>query len=181
MAENKLKVLIIDYTQNIYTIFNKKPEKYAIKIENIYLLNKFYKAESNKYNIVIFDNPQISFLKRTELLNNSTNIFLSECNLLGIKKLSKLIGITTKDIRKENINIIFNKYHSNSLDKEILYNIFKSIKILGKIDYSKKIDTILNKEKIININSIRKDLLKIRDNLLKENKVYGDRHTKRLK
>lgn len=117
-------------------------------------------------------------MKKKELLNNSTNIFLSESNLLGIKKLSKLIGITTKDIRKENINIIFNKYNSNSLDKEILYNIFKSIKILGKIDYSKKIDTILNMERIININSIRKDLLKIRDNLLKENKVYGDRHTK---
>ena len=71
MAENKFKVLIIDYTQNIYTIFNKKPEKNAIKIENIYLLNKFYKTDSNKYNIVIFDNPQISFLKKTELLNNS--------------------------------------------------------------------------------------------------------------
>ena len=50
MAENKFKVLIIDYTQNIYTIFNKKPEKNAIKIENIYLLNKFYKTDSNKYN-----------------------------------------------------------------------------------------------------------------------------------
>ena len=37
------------------------------------------------------------------------------------------------------------------------------------------------KEKIINIKSLRKDLLKIRDNLLKENKVYGDRHTKRIK
>ena len=32
MAENKFKVLIIDYTQNIYTIFNKKTEKNAIKI-----------------------------------------------------------------------------------------------------------------------------------------------------
>lgn len=102
---------------------------------------------------------------------------MSESNLLGIKKLSKLIRLITKDIRKENINIIFNKYNSNSLDKEILYDIFKSIKILGKINYSKKIDTILNTEKIININPIRKDLLKIRDNLLKENKIYGDRNT----
>ena len=97
MAENKFKVLIIDYTQNIYTIFNKKPEKNAIKIENIYLLNKFYKTDSNKYNIVIFDNPQISFLKKTELLNNSTNIFLSECNLLGIKKLSKYRNLLQRD------------------------------------------------------------------------------------
>ena len=37
MAENKFKVLIIDYTQNIYTIFNKKPEKKAIK-----MLKKLY-------------------------------------------------------------------------------------------------------------------------------------------
>ena len=167
--------------ENIYNIFNKKAEKKVIKIKDIYLLNKFYKVESNKYNIVIFDNPQISFLKKTELLNNSTNVLLSECNLLGIKKVSKLIKIITKDIKKENINIIFNKYNSNSLDKEILYKIFKPIKILGKINYSKKIDTILNMEKIININSIRKDLLKISDNLLKENKIYGDSPTKWLK
>lgn len=178
IAETKLKVLIVDYKENIYNIFNKKAEKKVIKIKDIYLLNKFYKVESNKYNIVIFDNPQISFLKKTELLNNSTNVLLSECNLLGIKKVSKLIKIITKDIKKENINIIFNKYNSNSLDKEILYKIFKPIKILGKINYSKKIDTILNMEKIININSIRKDLLKISDNLLKENKIYGDSPTK---
>ena len=181
-----IPVVITVYKDKSFEFITKVPPvavliKKAIKIENIYLLNKFYKTDSNKYNIVIFDNPQISFLKKTELLNNSTNIFLSECNLLGIKKLSKLIGIITKDIRKENINIIFNKYNSNSLDKDILYNIFKSIKILGKIDYSKKIDAILNTEKIINIKSLRKDLLKIRDNLLKENKVYGDRHTKRIK
>ena len=107
MAENKFKVLVIDYTQNIYTIFNKKPEKNAIKIENIYLLNKCYKTDSNKYNIVIFDNPQISFLKKTELLNNSTNIFLSECNLLGIKKLSKLIGIAYKRYTKRKYKYYF--------------------------------------------------------------------------
>ena len=89
-------------------------------------------------------------MKKTELLNNSTNIFLSECNLLGIKKLSKLIGIITKDIRKENINIIFNKYNSNSLDKDILYNIFKSIKILGKIDSSDFEKNIIEKGEIAN-------------------------------
>ena len=35
MAENKFKVLIIDYTQNIYTIFNKKPEKNGSFIKNL--------------------------------------------------------------------------------------------------------------------------------------------------
>ena len=32
MAENKGKVLIIDYQQNIYKIFNKKLQKKVIKI-----------------------------------------------------------------------------------------------------------------------------------------------------
>ena len=105
---------------NIKVVFFLIPGKKNVSktIKRQYLWNIFFQfrlclngGDSNKYNIVIFDNPQISFLKKTELLNNSTNIFLSECNLLGIKKLSKLIGIITKDIRKENINIIFNKYN----------------------------------------------------------------------
>ena len=103
---------------------------------------------------------------------------MSECNLLGIKKLKELIRKNTKDIKEENINIIFNKYNYNSIDKEILYSIFKSINILGKIDYSNKIEVFLNMEKIIKINSIKKDLLKIMKNLLKENKKYGYKLTK---
>lgn len=178
MAENKFKVLIIDYQQNIYKIFNKKVQKKVIKIENIYLINRFYKTKINEYNIIIFDNPQINYLKTKDLLNNSTNIFLSECNLLGIKKLRELIRKNTKDIKEENINIIFNKYNYNSLDKEILYSVFKSTNILGKIDYTNKIEIFLNTEKIIKINSIKKDLLKIMKNLLKENKKYGYKFTK---
>lgn len=178
LAEKNLKVLIIDYNKYIFKIFNKNPEKKAIRIENIYLLNKYYKQEIDKYNIIIFDNPQINFLKTKDLMNNSTNIFLSECNLVGIKKLQELIKKYTKDIQMKNINIIFNKYNTNSLDKEILKTIFKYINILGIIKYSNKIDKILNTGKIIKISSIRKDLLKITDNLLKENKGYGTKYTK---
>ena len=178
LAEKNLKVLIIDYNKYIFKIFNKNQEKKAIRIENIYLLNKYYKQEIDKYNIIIFDNPQINFLKTKDLMNNSTNIFLSECNLVGIKKLQELIKKYTKDIQMKNINIIFNKYNTNSLDKEILKTIFKYINILGIIKYSNKIDKILNTGKIIKISSIRKDLLKITDNLLKENKGYGTKYTK---
>lgn len=178
LAEKNLKVLIIDYNKYIFKIFNKNPEKKAIRIENIYLLNKYYKQEIDEYNIIIFDNPQINFLKTKDLMNNSTNIFLSECNLVGIKKLQELIKKYTKDIQMKNINIIFNKYNTNSLDKEILKTIFKYINILGIIKYSNKIDKILNTGKIIKISSIRKDLLKITDNLLKENKGYGTKYTK---
>lgn len=97
---------------------------------------------------------------------------------MEIKKLQELIKKYTKDIQIKNINIIFNKYSNNSLDKEILKNVFKYTNILGTIKYSSKIDKILNTGKIIKINSIRKDLLKITENLLKENKGYGIKYTK---
>lgn len=183
-AEKKIKVLIIDANFNdysIYKIFNKMPEKRIVNIDNINLLNKYSKIEAEYFNIIIFDNPNINFLKTKELLKDSTNIFLSECNLLGIKKISRLINRYTKEIKKESIRLIFNKYNSNSIDKEILYKIFKSIKILGIIKYTSNIDIFINSEKLIKIKAIRKDLLEIAENLLKENKKYGYKHTERDK
>ncbi len=183
-AEKKIKVLIIDSNFNdysIYKIFNKMPEKRIVNIDNINLLNKYSKIEAEYFNIIIFDNPNINFLKTKDLLKDSTNIFLSECNLLGIKKISRLINRYTKEIKKESIRLIFNKYNSNSIDKEILYKIFKSIKILGIIKYTSNIDIFINSEKLIKIKAIRKDLLEIAENLLKENKKYGYKHTERDK
>ena len=183
-AEKKIKVLIIDANFNdysIYKIFNKMPEKRIVNIDNINLSNKYSKIEAEYFNIIIFDNPNINFLKTKDLLKDSTNIFLSECNLLGIKKISSLINRYTKEIKKESIRLIFNKYNSNSIDKEILYKIFKSIKILGIIKYTSNIDIFINSEKLIKIKAIRKDLLEIAENLLKENKKYGYKHTERDK
>lgn len=183
-AEKKIKVLIIDANFNdysIYKIFNKMPEKRILNIDNINLSNKYSKIEAEYFNIIIFDNPNINFLKTKDLLKDSTNIFLSECNLLGIKKISRLINRYTKEIKKESIRLIFNKYNSNSIDKEILYKIFKSIKILGIIKYTSNIDIFINSEKLIKIKAIRKDLLEIAENLLKENKKYGYKHTERDK
>ena len=183
-AEKKIKVLIIDANFNdysIYKIFNKMPEKRIVNIDNISLSNKYSKIEAEYFNIIIFDNPNINFLKTKDLLKDSTNIFLSECNLLGIKKISRLINRYTKEIKKESIRLIFNKYNSNSIDKEILYKIFKSIKILGIIKYTSNIDIFINSEKLIKIKAIRKDLLEIAENLLKENKKYGYKHTERDK
>ncbi len=183
-AEKKIKVLIIDANFNdysIYKIFNKMPEKRIVNIDNINLSNKYSKIEAEYFNIIIFDNPNINFLKTKDLLKDSTNIFLSECNLLGIKKISRLINRYTKEIKKESIRLIFNKYNSNSIDKEILYKIFKSIKILGIIKYTSNIDIFINSEKLIKIKAIRKDLLEIAENLLKENKKYGYKHTERDK
>ena len=176
LATNNLNVLIIDSNyKDIFKIFNKKINNKIIKIQNFYITNKYIKNEIEKFEIIILDNPNIKFLKTKDLLKNSTNIFLSESNLLGIKKLIILINKYTKEINKEKINIIFNKYNSNSIDYQILIKILKDFKILGKINYSKKIETLINTGKIIKINSIKKDLLKIIEKIIKENRKYGNR------
>ena len=153
---------------NIYKILNKNIEDRIIQIEKIFLVNGYTKKDFNKFNIIILDNPNINFLKRKDILKDSINIFLSEANLLGIKKLNFLINKITKDMNKEDINIIFNKYNLNSIDIEILYKIFKGIKVFGKIRYSNKLDILINTGKLININKIKIDLLKVIKELIKE-------------
>lgn len=153
---------------NIYKILNKNIEDRIIQIEKIFLVNGYTKKDFNKFNIIILDNPNINFLKRKDILKDSINIFLSEANLLGIKKLNFLINKITKDMNKEDINIIFNKYNLNSIDIEILYKIFKGIKVVGKIRYSNKLDILINTGKLININKIKIDLLKVIKELIKE-------------
>lgn len=73
----------------------------------------------------------------------------------------------TKDINFKEAKIIFNKYNSNSIDIEILSKLFKKIKV-GKIEYSDKLDILINTGKLININKIKTDLLKITKELIKE-------------
>lgn len=153
---------------NIYKILNKNIEDRIIQVEKIFLVNEYTKKDFNKFNIIILDNPNINFLKRKDILKDSINIFLSEANLLGIKKLNFLINKITKDMNKEDINIIFNKYNVNSIDIEILYKIFKGIKVLGKIRHSNKLDILINTGKLININKIKIDLLKVIKELIKE-------------
>ena len=85
---------------------------------------------------------------------------------MGIKKTLNLIKINNKI--KNNIFIIFNKYNFNSINFEILKNIFNNnYKILGKINYSKKIEIIINKNKLIKIKSIEKELNKIIEKIIK--------------
>ena len=59
-------------------------------------------------------------------------------------------------IEKNKINIVLNKYNKNSIDDNVLKNIFYDIKILGKINYddyynlliNKKFNTILKNKKL---------------------------------
>lgn len=86
---------------------------------------------------------------------------------MGVEKLNLLINKKTKEINKRDIKIIFNKYNSNSIDIEVLYKVFKEIKIIGKIPYRNEIDILINTGKLITINKIKTDLLKIIKELIK--------------
>ena len=170
MSEKNQKVLLVDSkfnNYNIYKILNKNIENNIIKIEKFFLIKRYSKIYFNKFNIIIFENPSINFLKTKDILKDCINIYLAEANLIGIKKLNLLINKMTKDINFKEAKIIFNKYNSNSIDIEILSKLFKKIKV-GKIEYSDKLDILINTGKLININKIKADLLKITKELIKE-------------
>ena len=169
IADKKLKVLLIDSDKLNKSIFqilgiknNELNDKYNFKIIN----NEEKNKKLNKFDWIIYDNPNIKKININNL-NKSINIFICESNLLGIKKTLNLIKINNKI--KNNIFIIFNKYNSNSISLELLEKIFNEFKILGKINYDKKIDIILNKNKLIKINKIENDLNKIIEKIIKIN------------
>ena len=119
----------------------------------------------NKYDLIIIDNSSECFFEYTkEILNKSDTIFfLVEPNVIELKKSRNLLDIYINKwkIKKEKINIIFNKININSIDDKILKMIFSDFKILGKIKININYNLIINKNfKFIN-KKIKKDYLKI--------------------
>lgn len=172
LAKLNLKILIIDtdrVNRSIFEILNKKENDNEIKINNFYITTKKIKnIDLKKYDFIIIDNNNFNLLKTKDFIINSINIFISESNILGIKKLNNLLKKYTKEINKKNINIIFNKYNIYSISLDILKNTFNNYNILGKINLNKKIDLIINTHKLININEIKIDILKIKNKIVKE-------------
>ena len=119
--------------------------KYKIDSEKIkYIINYFKKY----YDYIIIDNSSENFLDYTKniIYNSNFCIFLIEANLLEIKKSTKLLNIYNKkwNIEKEKINIVINKYNKNSIDENIIKNIFKNYNYLGKINFNEKYNLLIN-------------------------------------
>ena len=124
----------------------------------------------NKYDFIIIDNSSECFFEYTkEILKKSDLIlFLVEPNIIELKKSRNLLDIYINKwkIKKEKINIIFNKTNINSIDNKILKTLFSDFKILGKIKININYNLIINKNiKIIN-KKIKNDYLKIIKNLI---------------
>ena len=128
---NDIKKLIVKVDKNIEMLCATKilvDEKYKrIKEEFSNVLLEL----RSKYDLIIIDNSSECFFEYTkEILNKSDDIFfLVEPNIIELKKSRNLLDIYINKwkIKKEKINIIFNKININSIDDKILKMIFSKL------------------------------------------------------
>ncbi len=156
----------IDLISGVNLLFNSNYKINNEKIKNI------LDTLAKKYNVIIIDTSSECFLDFTkEIMKLSNlNIFISETNLLQIKKAKKLLNIYINKwkIPIKSFYIIFNKYDVNSIDFSILKNIFSDFNILGKLNNDSNYNLIINKNAIGNINrNLQKEYLKLYKDLIK--------------
>lgn len=109
---------------------------------------KIIKEQKNNYDAIIIDTSfELNFNYAKAIMKESDKIiFLSEANIMQIKKTKNILKIYLKnwEIKKQKINIIFNKIKEDSIDDEILKEIFKEYKILGEVNYIQHCNTMIN-------------------------------------
>lgn len=112
----------------------------------------------NKYDVILLDTSSECFIDYTKEIIKYSDfaIFLVEANLIELKKAKKLLEIYINNwkIKKEKISIIFNKYNKNSIDNNILKNLFLDFNILGQLKLDENYNYMINK----NTNYISKEL-----------------------
>ena len=149
LSQIKIEELIIkinskiDLISGINLLFDSKYQISSAKIKNILLKLK------EKYNLIIIDTSSECFFDYTkEIMKNSNyNIFITEANLLEIKKAKNLLNIYINEweIPQRNFNILFNKYNQNSIDVSILKHIFSGFSILGKLSINPQYNLMINR------------------------------------
>ena len=154
----------LDLISGINLLFDSKYKISCEKIKN--LIENFKKY----YDYIIIDNSSECFLDYTKNIIRNSNfaIFLLESNLLEINKSKNILNIYIKkwNVDKEKIKLLINKYNKNSIDENIIKNIFKEYKILGKINFNEKYNLLINENfnnffEIKNINKEYKEISKI--------------------
>ena len=156
----------IDLISGVNLLFNSNYKINNEKIKNI------LDTLAKNYNVIIIDTSSECFLDFTkEIMKLSNlNIFISETNLLQIKKAKNLLNIYINKwkIPIKSFYIIFNKYDVNSIDFSILKNVFSDFNVLGKLNNDSNYNLIINKNAIGNINrNLQKEYLKLYKNLIK--------------
>lgn len=157
----------IDIISGMNLIFGSNNQNSPTKIRNI------IKKAKSEYDVVVIDTASYGLLDYTkEIFRVSDNvIFISGANILEIKKSKKLLKIYEDEwgIEKRKIQIMFNKYTEESVDTQVLLNIFKDYTVLGKVKLRDYYDFIINQRK----SGIRKinDELKIIEERLEQSNI----------
>lgn len=134
----KQKVLLIDKDQNFLLtkmyLKNLNNNENLIRIkENLYILKNEKELHKIKeeFDYIIIDSNEINNNQ-----NNIKDIFVIEANLIELKKINNFKLNNT-------IGIILNKNNKNNISEKIIKKIFNK-KIIGKINYNKKINLFIN-------------------------------------
>ena len=139
----------LDIFCGIDLLFNEKNKISYEKVEDLISELK------DIYDLILIDTSSETALKfiKIVLANVDKIIFLVEPNLLEIKKAENLLEIYIEDweVYPNKIQILFNKVNNNSIDEEILKEIFGKFKILGKIKVSNKFTDVANSMKAENL------------------------------
>lgn len=143
--KSNLKKYIIKYNKNIDLISISQ----ILEKNDIEKIKEFLNNLPREYDYIFIDTSLECFENQNKKLMKKSylNIFLIEPNLTDIKKAQRILEIYNKEwkIKKEFINIIFNKYNINSIKEKILKRLFEEYKIIGKINYDLDYNLLINK------------------------------------
>lgn len=127
---------------NLDLIFNSNNKITSDKVNN--LINDLKKD----YEIILIDTSSEINLKFTKsiLKNVDKIIFLTEGNLLELKKSKRLLEIYINDweIPLYKFNILINKVNRFSIEKEIIKDVLENIRIIGEINFKNEYTNYIN-------------------------------------
>ncbi len=139
---NDLKIKIsskIELISNINLMFSEGI------IDDLQLM-KIVKELKIKYDFIILDADLGNDFLKNIFKESDKIIFLTEPNILQIKKSKNILEKYTKELKldKEKIYILFNKVKNDSIGFNILKEVFINQNIIGKINYINNCDTLIN-------------------------------------
>lgn len=144
-----------------------------IKIKRIKNIKKYY----NFIFIILSENKKSNINKKI-IENSNLNLLILEDNILGIKKLKKIIENNYNNNLK-NTKIIINKNNKFAIDENIIKNIFNNLEIIGKIKYTDIYNLLINSNFKNNIllenKKLKKETQKIANKIIKIKNKYKRR------
>ena len=165
----EIENLIINLNKNIDLLsateflFGSKEKIDINEIENT--INKL----KEKYNKIIIDTSSECFFDFTKTIIklSNKNIFVTDTNILEIKKAKELLNIYINNwkINKNKFNILFNKYNKESISINILKELFCEFNIIGFLKYNSKYNKLINKNNRFNLidKKLKKEYLNLKN------------------